>query len=58
MTKTYLEYLTRMPYGVRSEENFDLAMAKEALDEGHYGLDEVKQRILEFIAVGKLHNSV
>ena len=33
-------------------------MAKEVLDEGHYGLDDVKQRILEFIAVGKLHNSV
>ena len=47
-----------MPYGVRSEENFDLKRAKEVLDEGHYGLDDVKQRILEFIAVGKLHNSV
>jgi ATP-dependent Lon protease len=42
VTKTYLEYLTRMPYGVKSEENFDLAKAREALDEGHYGLDEVK----------------
>lgn len=58
VTRTYLEYLTRMPYGVRSEENFDLKRAKEVLDEGHYGLDDVKQRILEFIAVGKLHNSV
>ena len=42
VTKTYLEYLTRMPYGVRSEENFDLEKAREALDEDHYGLDEVK----------------
>lgn len=57
-TKTYLEYLTKMPYGVYSDENFDIAMAKDILDEGHYGMDEVKQRILEFIAVGKLNNSV
>jgi ATP-dependent Lon protease len=56
--KTYLEYLTQMPYGVHSEENFDIAMARSILDEGHYGMDEVKQRILEFIAVGKLNNSV
>jgi len=58
VTRTYLEYLTKMPYGISSEENFDIKLAKEVLDEGHYGLDEVKQRILEFIAVGKLHNSV
>lgn len=58
VTRTYLEYLTKMPYGLRSKENFDLKRAKEVLDEGHYGLDDVKQRILEFIAVGKLHNSV
>lgn len=56
--KTYLEYLTKMPYGVHSEDNFDITMAKDILDEGHYGLDEVKQRILEFIAVGKLNNTV
>ena len=35
-----------------------MVRAREVLDEGHYGLDDVKQRILEFIAVGKLHNSV
>ena len=58
VTRTYLEYLTKMPYGVSSPENFDLQYAREVLDEGHYGLDEVKQRILEFIAVGKLQNSV
>ena len=58
VTRTYLEYLCKMPYGVRSKENFDLKLAKQFLDAGHYGLDEVKQRILEFIAVGKLHKSV
>jgi ATP-dependent Lon protease len=46
--------LTKLPYGVESPENFDIKLAKEILDHGHYGLDEVKKRILEFIAVGKL----
>lgn len=58
VTRTYLEYLCKMPYGVSSSENFDIKLAKEVLDEYHYGMDEVKQRILEFIAVGKMHNSV
>jgi Lon-like ATP-dependent protease len=42
VTKTYLEYLTKMPYGVYSHDNFDIHLAKEILDEGHYGMDEVK----------------
>ena len=42
VSRTYLEYLTKMPYGVRSEENFDLNRAREVLNEGHYGLDDVK----------------
>lgn len=47
-----------MPYGLYSQENFNITMAKDILDETHYGMDDVKQRILEFIAVGKLNNSV
>lgn len=58
VTRTYLEYLCKMPYGISSPENFDIQLAKEVLDEHHYGMDEVKQRILEFIAVGKMHKSV
>lgn len=50
--------LTKLPFGVSTHENYDIKSAKEILDQGHYGLDEVKKRILEFIAVGKLHNSV
>ena len=42
VTKTYLEYLTKMPYGVYSDENFDISMAKDILDRGHYGMDDVK----------------
>ena len=41
-TKTYLDYLTSLPFGVRSEENYNIKVAKEVLDEGHYGLDDVK----------------
>jgi len=40
--KTYLEYLVKLPYGVKSEENFDLAKARKILDESHYGLEDVK----------------
>ena len=42
VTRTYLEYLTKMPYGVSTQENFDLNRAREILNEGHYGLDDVK----------------
>lgn len=40
-----------------SDENFDILRAQKILDEDHYGLTDVKERILEFIAVGKLRGS-
>ena len=43
-----------MPWGVSSEENLDLKRATEVLDEDHYGMEDVKKRILEFIAVSQL----
>lgn len=43
-----------LPWGIRSEENLDIDSAKKILDEDHYGMDDIKQRILEFIAVSKL----
>jgi len=58
VTRNYIDALVKMPFGVRSEENYDLKAARQILDENHYGMDEVKQRILEFIAVGKLRNTV
>jgi ATP-dependent Lon protease len=58
VSRTYLEYLTCLPYGVSTEENFDIHLAKKTLDDTHYGMDDVKNRILEFIAVGKLKHSV
>ena len=58
LTNNYLDWLTQVPWGKRSEENFDLSHAQNVLDEDHYGLKDVKDRILEFIAVGKLRGTV
>ena len=57
-TRNYCEWLANIPWGKHSPETFDLANASRILDEDHYGLREVKQRILEFIAVGRLRGSV
>lgn len=58
VTRNYLDWLTQMPWGVHLSEMLDYEDAKRILDEDHYGLEEVKSRILEFIAVGKLRGSV
>lgn len=50
----YLEVLVELPWGELSEDNFDLKHAFEILDEDHYGLEKVKERIIEYIAVLKL----
>ena len=54
VTRNYLDWLTAVPWGEYSEENFDVAHARSVLDAKHYGMADVKDRILEFIAVGKL----
>lgn len=53
-----MDWLTQLPWGKHSNENFDLEFAKNILDQEHYGMKDVKDRILEFIAVGKLKQSV
>ena len=58
VTRNYLDWITQIPFGITSEENFDLEKASTILDEDHYGLKDVKDRILEFIAVGNLKKSV
>ncbi|KAH6611862.1 Lon protease C-terminal proteolytic domain-containing protein [Boeremia exigua] len=58
VTRNYLDWLTQLPWGLSSAENFGIKHAREVLDEDHYGLKDVKDRILEFIAVGKLRGSV
>ncbi|KAG5441591.1 Lon protease mitochondrial [Clonorchis sinensis] len=54
VTRNYLDWLTTLPWGITSEEHLDLASARKILDEDHYGMEDVKKRILEFIAVSQL----
>ncbi|KZT01424.1 ATP-dependent protease La [Laetiporus sulphureus 93-53] len=58
VTRNYLEWLTQIPWGQHSPENYSITHAQKVLDEDHYGLKDVKDRILEFIAVGKLRGTV
>ncbi|HSL65590.1 MAG TPA: endopeptidase La, partial [Gaiellaceae bacterium] len=52
--RTYLDWLLAVPWGTRSEERLDPAHAREVLDADHHGLDDVKDRIVEYLAVRKL----
>lgn len=52
--RAYIEWLTDMPWGVITEDNKDLNRAREILDEDHFGLDKIKQRIIEYLAVMQL----
>ncbi len=55
MVRTYLEWLVELPWKINEQDAIDLAQAKTILDDEHFGLDKVKQRILEFLAVRKLN---
>ncbi len=57
-TRNYLDWLTSIPWGRTSAENFDVEDASRILDEDHYGMKDVKDRILETIAVGKLKGNI
>ena len=52
--RTYLDWLTEVPWDVRTEDNLDIAEARTVLDADHDGLEDVKDRILEYLAVRKL----
>src|SRR5213596_2325119 len=54
MIRTYLDWLLAVPWGKRSDERLDPAHAREVLDADHAGLDDVKERIVEYLAVRKL----
>jgi hypothetical protein len=54
MLRAYLDLLTGYPWGVLTTDTYDIEKAKAILSETHYGMDEVKQRILQLLAVGKL----
>jgi len=56
--RNYLDWLTIVPWGIHSQECHDLALAEKILEEDHYGLKDIKERILEFISVGKLSGGI
>jgi len=52
--RTYLEWVSELPWNVRTEDHLELDPAQEILDEDHFGLEDVKDRVLEFLAVRQL----
>ncbi len=54
VVRNYLEWVLAMPWNVQTEDRLDIDLAKKILDEDHYGLDKVKDRILEYLAIRKL----
>ena len=57
VTRAYLDWLTILPWGKYQPETLDIGAAQAVLDAEHYGLEDVKERILEFIAVARLRGS-
>ena len=56
--RSYLDTVVDLPWNTSSEQNFDLKKARESLDSDHYGLEKIKDRIIEYLAVGKLTNAL
>jgi len=54
VSRTYIEWLTDLPWKKQAKGRLDLGIARQVLDEDHYGLEEVKERILEYLAVQRL----
>jgi ATP-dependent Lon protease len=58
VTRNYLDWLTGLPWGKYTRDKLDLARARKILDQDHDGLDDVKERIIEFLAVGAMKGEV
>ncbi len=58
VTATYLDWLIELPWSIRTEDTIDLKLAQQILDEDHYGLEDAKDRILEYLSVLKLNPDV
>ncbi len=58
VSRNYLDWLTILPWGVFSKDSYNIDRARRILDRDHYGLKDVKERILEFIAVGKMKGDI
>jgi len=56
--RNYLDWLVSLPWNVRTEDSFDLVSARKILNEDHYGLEKVKDRIIEYLAVCKLKGAL
>jgi ATP-dependent Lon protease len=56
--RTYLDWLVQLPWGISTSDQIDIDKAREVLDEDHYDLEKVKDRIVEYLAVGKLKNKL
>ncbi|WP_026906355.1 endopeptidase La [Paucisalibacillus globulus] len=56
--RNYLEWLLSLPWTEKSQDTIEIKYAEEILDQDHYGLDKVKERIIEYLAVQKLTNSI
>jgi len=54
VSQNYIEYMLELPWGVKQESEIDIAYARKVLEEDHYGMKDVKDRLLEFLAVRKL----
>src|SRR5690606_18918302 len=55
MTHTYLEWLTELPWSKTSNDEIDIEHARRVLDEDHFGLEKIKKRIIEYLAVRRLN---
>ncbi len=56
--RTYIDWIIDLPWNKETKEKIDIKRSREILDEDHYGLEDVKERVLEFIAIRKLTNSM
>lgn len=56
--KSYIDWLIKLPWWQMSEDNQDLKLAEQRLEEDHFGLEKVKERILEYLAVKQMTNSL
>ena len=58
LVRTYLDWMTELPWSERTEDNLDLKKAKKVLDEDHFNLEKIKERFLEYLAVNKLRKEI
>ena len=58
ISQTYVEWILDLPWGITTEDNLDLAQARDVLNRDHFGMNEVKERIIEYLAVLRMKNDL